>query len=163
MSIRKAAVPALALAVALTGAGFGTFGASQAYAQASTTAPAQQPPAAPHHHADPTRHVEGRIAYLKAELKITDAQAPQFEQVAQAMRQDAQEMAQLHQQLRGDRGKPQNAVERLELRQRFSQLRAQQSDRFLAAFKPLYASLSDQQKKAADEMFAGHHHHHWRG
>jgi LTXXQ motif family protein len=164
MSIRTAAVPALALAVALAGSGLGTLGASRAYAQASTAAPAQQQqPDAHHHRFDPARHVEGRIAYLKAELKITDAQMPQFERVAQAMREDAQERVQLHHQLRADRDKPRSAVERLELRQRFSALRARQSDRFLAAFKPLYASLSDKQKKAADDMFAGHRHHHWRG
>jgi hypothetical protein len=32
------------------------------------------------------RHVEGRIAFLKAELKVTDAQLPLWNPVAGAMR-----------------------------------------------------------------------------
>ena len=35
------------------------------------------------------RHVEGRIAFLKTELKITDAQQPLWNAVADAMRADA--------------------------------------------------------------------------
>ena len=38
------------------------------------------------------RHVEGRIAYLKAELKITDAQAQQWNAFADALRQSAKAM-----------------------------------------------------------------------
>src|SRR6266851_109932 len=69
------------------------------------------------------------------------------------------------QQMRGNRDQPQNAVERLEARSQFASLRAQGSQRFLDAFKPLYASLTDDQKKAADEMLArhGHEHGHERG
>ena len=107
-------------------------------------------------------HIEGRIAFLKAELKITDAQAPQFEKVAQAMRDSAKERAQAFAQFRGDRDKPQTAVERLELRARFDQMRSQQAERFLAAFRPLYQTLSDDQKKAADELLARPRHFHRR-
>src|SRR5579864_6917735 len=85
MSPRKTALP-LALAALLAGtAGMGIPVASDAAAQAATQAP--QPPE--RHRFDPTRHIEGRIAFLKAELKITDAQAPQFDKVAQAMRDNA--------------------------------------------------------------------------
>ena len=38
-------------------------------------------------------HIEGRIAFLKAELKITDAQQPLWNAVADAMRASAQDMA----------------------------------------------------------------------
>ena len=34
-------------------------------------------------------HIEGRIAFLKAELKITDAQLPQWNTFADALRSDA--------------------------------------------------------------------------
>jgi LTXXQ motif family protein len=162
MSVHKA-LPALALAVALAGtAGSAAFTARGALAQASTTAPQAQQQ---ERRFDPGRHVEGRIAFLKAELKITDAQAPQFDRVAQAMRENAQQRHQLFEQYRANRDKPQTAVERLEARVQFGQLRAQQEQRFLAAFKPLYDSLSDEQKKTADELMAsrGHHHGHHRG
>jgi Spy/CpxP family protein refolding chaperone len=158
MSIFRS-VPALALATALAGAAGATgFMAGPAFAQASTTAP-QAP--RQERHVDPGRHVEGRIAFLKAELKITDAQAPQFDRVAQAMRENARERRQLFEQFRADRDKPQSAVERLEARTRISESRAQQEQRFLAAFKPLYDSLSDDQKRTADELLAPRHH--WRG
>lgn len=159
MSIRKAALPALTLAVALAGtAGVGALTARDADAQATTAAPQAQ--AQPERRFDPGRHVEGRIAFLKAELKITDSQAPQFERVAQAMRDNAKEMSQLREQRRADRDKPRSAIESLEARARFGELRTQQTQRFLTAFKPLYASLSDEQKKTADELIGGRRHHH---
>src|SRR5215470_12879039 len=40
-----------------------------------------------------TGHVEGRIAFLKTELKITDAQQPLWSAVADAMRASAKDMA----------------------------------------------------------------------
>ena len=162
MSIRKAALPALALAAALAGtAGIAALSTRDADAQATTTAPQAQD--RPEHRFDPSRHVEGRVAFLKAELKITDDQAPLFERVAQAMRDNAKEMAALHEHLRADRDKPKTAIESLEGRARFGEMRTQQAQRFLAAFKPLYDGLSDQQKKAADELLGGQRHHHHRG
>lgn len=159
MITRKAALPALALAAALAGGtALSTVPIERAAAQATTTP--QQAQQHERHHFSPSRHVEGRIAYLKAELKITNAQEPQFDHVAQAMRDNAKAMDQAFAQMRGDRSQPQNAVERLETRSRFAELRAQASQRYLNAFKPLYASLSDQQKKTADELLAPHHHHH---
>ena len=162
MFTRKPALPALALVAALAGtAGFSTLPARQAAAQAQT-APQQSDQGREHrghHEFSASRHIDGRIAYLKAELKITSAQEPQFERVAQAMRESAAATDQAMQKMRADRDQPKNAVERLEARQQFAALRAQQSQRFLDAFKPLYASLSDDQKKAADDLLARHRHH----
>jgi protein CpxP len=155
MSPRKTVFPALAMAALLSGAGFASLTAPPAAAQA-TTAP-QQAEHHERHHFSPARHVEGRIAFLKAELKITDAQAPQFERLADAMRDNAKTMEQAIGQRRGMRDQPQSAVQRLEARTQFAALRAQSDQRFLDAFKPLYASLSDDQKKAADELLTRHH------
>ncbi len=162
MNIRKRAFPALALAAALAGGtALSTVPTERAAAQAATAPqPTQQHE---RHRISPSQRVEGRIAYLKAELKITDAQAPQFDRLAQAMRDNAKDMDQAFAQMRGNRGQPQNAVERLETRSRFAALRAQATQRYLDAFKPLYASLSDDQKKTADELLAPHRHHHYRG
>lgn len=160
MSPRKTALP-LALAALLAGAaGLSLPTIREAVAQA-TTAP-QQGQQTERHRFDPTRHIEGRIAFLKAELKITDAQAPQFEKVAQAMRDNAKERAQAFAQFRGDRDQTKTALERLEMRARFEQMRSQQAERFLAAFRPLYQTLSDDQKKAADELLARPRHFHRR-
>ncbi len=102
----------------------------------------------------PGRHVEGRIAFLRAELKITDGQQAQWERVAAAMRANAKQMDQIAQQMRANRDQPRSAIEQLERRSQFAETRAGTEKTFLAAFKPLYDSLSDDQKKAADELFA---------
>ncbi|WP_374313015.1 Spy/CpxP family protein refolding chaperone [Dongia sp.] len=41
---------------------------------------------------NPGQHIEGRLAFLKTELKITDAQAPQWNAYADAMRANAKRM-----------------------------------------------------------------------
>ncbi len=46
----------------------------------------------------PSRHLEGRIAFMRAELKITDTQQAHWEQVATAMRASARQMDQMAQQ-----------------------------------------------------------------
>ncbi|MGH7090395.1 MAG: Spy/CpxP family protein refolding chaperone [Stellaceae bacterium] len=109
--------------------------------------------------------IDGRIAFLKAELKIAPAQEPAWNKVAQAMQQNAAERRQLFEQARANRANV-NALQALERRARVSALRAQQTDRFLAAFRPLYDSLSAAQKQTADELlaFRGRHgHFHRRG
>src|SRR5260370_34453495 len=143
MTTGKPALAALALATALAGAaGLGTLPARDAAAQA-TRAPRQTQ--APERHHSASRHIEGRIAYMKAELKISDAQAPQFERVAQAMRDNAKSVDQAMQQRRGNRDQPQNAVERLEARSQFAALPAPGSQRFLDCFKPRFAQPSADQ------------------
>ena len=161
MTNRKFILPALLLAAAVGGTGAITLPMQPAQAQAA--APATQQPQRPPR---PPRasHIEGRIAYLKAELKITPAQEAQFEKVAQALRQNSEERRQAFGQPRPDRSAPPSALQRLEMQARFSALRAQHADRFLAAFRPLYDSFSPDQKKAADELMAPHFHgHHGRG
>ena len=44
-----------------------------------------------------TEHVEGRLAFLKTELKITDAQMPRWNTFAEAVRANAKEMEQVMQ------------------------------------------------------------------
>ena len=109
-----------------------------------------------HHRANfqPGRHIEGRIAFLKTELKITEAQTPAFNAFADVMRANAKAMGERHAQMRGDRDKPANAVERLERRTDMMKRGAEASQRLLDAAKPLYAQLSDEQKATADELMS---------
>lgn len=44
---------------------------------------------------DPARHVEGRLAFLRAELKITEAQTPQWNAFTDALRANAKRMGDL--------------------------------------------------------------------
>jgi LTXXQ motif family protein len=48
---------------------------------------------------DPSQHVEGRLAFLKTELKITDAQAPEWNAYAEAMRTNSERMGELMRQM----------------------------------------------------------------
>jgi protein CpxP len=143
----------LALATLLAGAALLPLGPG-AFAQNAAVA-TQTRPATPHRY-DPLRSVEGRIAEMKVALKISDAQTPQFERVAQAMRDNAKDMAQFREQERALRGKPQSAPAILAARQHYDALRAAEAQHLLDAFQPLYQSLSDEQKKTADALLAPH-------
>ncbi len=44
---------------------------------------------------NPAQHIEGRLAFLKTELKITDAQAPQWNAYADALRANAKQMGEM--------------------------------------------------------------------
>jgi len=148
-------LPAIVLAAALAGGTAVAVGPMVADAQTQ-----QQQPA---HRAafEPGRHIEGRIAYLKTEFKITDAQGLLFEKVANVMRENAKAMGDAAQSLRGDPNQPRTAIARLEARAKFAQLRADSETKMLAAFRPLYQAMSPDQQKAADEMFEHHGHGHF--
>jgi hypothetical protein len=99
-------------------------------------------------------HVEGRLAFLKAELKITDAQSAPWTQFADTLRSTGQKMAQACEAEKKQggsmmSGKPAARLEHME-RHMTAHLEA------VRALKPavdaLYASLSDEQKKAADQL-----------
>jgi vacuolar-type H+-ATPase subunit H len=109
----------------------------------------------------PGQLVDGRIAFLKAELKITPAQETQWQQVAAAMRENANSLDQAIKTARQDRGSM-DAVQRLGLREQFAKVRAENDTRLLAAFKPLYASLSPEQQQVANQLVAPHHERHHR-
>jgi protein CpxP len=157
-----AVISMLALLAGFGGAGLSTQGAFAQSAPPASSAPAQEPMAKPDHpHWSASRHIEGRIAFLKAELGITPQQQAQWDKLAQVMRDNAKELdanfAQMHAQAGTE---THNAVQRLEAQGRFGALKVQESGRFLASFRPLYDSLSDQQKQAADQLFGQHRHHH---
>lgn len=162
MNAFKTSVSALAL-VALAAAGIGAATLAPASAQTNQTTQAAPDKAGHHQHRkfDPAaraRMTEGRIAYVKTVLGITPAQEQAFNSLADAMRANAKERMAAFEQWRGNRDKPKNAVERLEMRAEIGKLRVAGAERVLTAFKPLYASLTPDQQKIADHMFAGHFH-----
>jgi hypothetical protein len=135
-------------------------------ASAQTTPPAVDSGTAQtqaHHHARmlPGQLVDGRIAFLKAELKITPTQETQWQQVATAMRENANALDQAITTARGQRG-TMDAVQRLSQREQFAKVRAENDARLLTAFKPLYASLSPEQQQMANDLVVPHHGWHHR-
>jgi hypothetical protein len=124
------------------------------------------------HHARPSadmiaRLQDGRIAMAKAALKLSDTQlklwAPVEEQIRAAIADRAKLRAEREQARQGAPSK--DLAERLELRSQAMTQRAERMKAFTAAFKSLYASLTDEQKPLAGLVLravGGHHHHHGR-
>jgi hypothetical protein len=100
------------------------------------------------------RHVEGRLAFLKTELKVTDAQLPLWNAVADAIRANAKGMVEMS---GGMMGSLQTATlpEKLAAREKMMTAHLEALHRLKAAVDPLYAALSDEQKKTADELLMG--------
>jgi Spy/CpxP family protein refolding chaperone len=147
----------LAAGALITGLAISGAAGITAVALAQTATPQAAQPSRPHH-----SHIEGRIAFLKTELQITDAQQAQWDKLAAAMRENSQILHQAFEKMRANRDTPGNAVQRLETSAQIAALRAQADQRYLDAFRPLYASLSDDQKQTADELLGHRHHFHRR-
>jgi len=99
-------------------------------------------------------HIDGQLAYLKAELKITDIQLPQWNIFAQAFRAEMQKKAQLCREAmdQARSGVTQNLLDSLkttedQMAKRLDSLRAMR-----AAVQPLYSILTNEQRKTADEI-----------
>jgi hypothetical protein len=86
---------------------------------------------------------------------------PSTNWLAEAMHENANSLDQAIKTARQDRGSM-DAVQRLTLREQFAKVRAENEARLLAAFKPLYASLSPEQQQVANQLVAPHHERHHR-
>ncbi|HWK46524.1 MAG TPA: Spy/CpxP family protein refolding chaperone [Stellaceae bacterium] len=107
----------------------------------------------------PTEHIEGKLAFLKTELKITPAQEPQWGRLAAVIRDGAAKMEQSMARARADRDNA-SAIQRLEMGVAMADARAAEMHAVLDAAQPLYATFTDEQKKAADTLMP---HHGWGG
>lgn len=104
----------------------------------------------------PGRFIEGRLAFLKTELKLTAQQQPLFDKLADEMRTTAKAMQERHAQMQqaSASAKSTSALDKLEKRSAVMKDVTAAQDRYLAVFRPFYQSLSDEQKKTADQLFA---------
>ena len=102
-------------------------------------------------------HVEGRIAFLKAELKITDAQLSQWNTFADSIRSNAQRMGEMRGTMMqgGMMGQTATAPDRLDRMEKMMTAMVEAVRSAKAALGPLYAVLSDEQKKMADTLLHG--------
>ncbi len=99
-----------------------------------------------------SEHVEGRLAFLKTELKITDAQLPLWDNFAQAVRDNAKAMGSMMHG--GVTGMNQSVTlpEKLAIRERMMTAHLEALRKLKTAVDPLYAAFTDEQKKAADQL-----------
>jgi periplasmic protein CpxP/Spy len=116
---------------------------SAAMAQASPAPAAKASPA------DPT---EMRIKSLHDAMQITAVQEPQWQAVAEVMRDNAKTTRALVEE-RLAKAKTMTAIDDLHSYEAIVEAHAAGIKKFADAFEPLYASLSDAQKKRADKAF----------
>lgn len=102
----------------------------------------------------PFEHVEGRIAYLQAELKITDAQSAPWNAFADTMRADAAAMKTMHEGM-GKAGMPTTMPDRIAAQRKMMSARMAMMDHSEASMKALYAALSTEQRTTFDQMMSG--------
>jgi hypothetical protein len=100
-------------------------------------------------------HVEGRLAFLKTELKITDAQLPLWNVVADAIRANAKNMGAMMSGGMMAGSETATLPDKLALREKMMTAHLDGLRRFKAAVDPLYAALSPEQKKTADQLLMG--------
>jgi hypothetical protein len=98
----------------------------------------------------PQQGLDGRLAFLHQQLRITPAQERlwiAFTNVLHDEMQDGRDR-----RVSGERRGSPNVVERLEQQERRLADRTQRTDHTLSALRPLYASFSVEQKRTADRL-----------
>jgi hypothetical protein len=105
-------------------------------------------------------HVEGRIAFLRTELKITDTQGATWNAFAAALRANAQSLGTARGAMMGQTGasqpQGQTLAQRLDAQERWLTARLDGTRAIKIAFTKLHDVLSQDQKKTADELLAPH-------
>jgi hypothetical protein len=101
-----------------------------------------------------TPNVEGRIASLKTELKITDAQTANWNRFAEAMRATAGSMNSMYEQMMQS-GPATTLPARLERRETMLSAHLSRVKALKEALDPLYSSFTDEQKKIASGIMIG--------
>lgn len=111
----------------------------------------------------PGRHVEGKLAFLKTELKIEDDQAEAWEAFAAVVRETDAARAGMWESHRGKRGSMKDREspaldERIDLRLAAMEQRFEIFRNLATATKTLYGELTPEQQEIADNLL-----HHGRG
>jgi hypothetical protein len=107
-----------------------------------------------------TEHVDGRLAYLKAELKLADAQTTQWNAFADAIRAATQKAGQfcasMHEQpASGASTASGGLIAQLGMMERMMSVHLEEVRTVKTATESLFGVLSDEQKKTADQTISG--------
>ncbi|MEM5317871.1 Spy/CpxP family protein refolding chaperone [Paraburkholderia sp. JHI869] len=141
----KKAFVILAASLSMSGA----FAQSAAPAASATAAAASSADVRAAQH---QQRVEERITWLHTQLKITPEQEPQWKAFADVMRSNGETMASLFKQ-RAESESSRNALDDMKQYAQIAQAHADDMQKLVSAFDPLYTSLSPEQKKLADQAF----------
>jgi hypothetical protein len=98
-------------------------------------------------------NVEGHIAFIKAELSLTDAQQKPWDQFADALRTNAKQLSGAPRTMMGGTDAKMPLAARLGQQEKVLSLHLEALKRARAAFEDLNAVLSDEQKKQLEQMF----------
>ncbi|MBI2960168.1 MAG: Spy/CpxP family protein refolding chaperone [Betaproteobacteria bacterium] len=101
---------------------------------------------------NPTAATEGRLAYLKSELKISSTQETAWQAYADQVKQQAETRQAWR---NAPPAVPASAPERMALRTEQMKKNVGQMEETTAAFKDLYAALTPEQKTLADQRLGG--------
>lgn len=102
-----------------------------------------------------TEHAEGRLAFLRAELQITDAQTKAWDDFATAVRDSAKRMM----ENRGAMMSPSTGgqlLSQLDAQEKLLEARLASVRALKTSFASLYEALSPVQKKSVDELLSTH-------
>ena len=98
------------------------------------------------------QRVEEHIKELRAQLQITPAEQPQWEQFANVMRENARGMDQQFTQ-RMQQYPTMNALQNMRSYEQIAQIHAQGLQKLFPAFENLYNSMPQQQQQLTDQVF----------
>lgn len=117
-----------------------------------TPAPPAAAPPAPAANPAATDAVNKRITQLHAALQITADEEPQWQHFADTMRDNAKKMDQDYKD-RAAKFANLSALENMQSYAQIAQEHAEDVQRLVTAFEPLYTAMPDAQKKIADQVF----------
>jgi LTXXQ motif family protein len=98
--------------------------------------------------------IEGRLAFIKTELKISEAQTPQWNAFAGAMRSNAAAMAEMRNMMMSQQSAG-TLPDRLALEDKAVTAHLAALKKTAEAVGQLYKVLNDEQKKTADSIIVG--------
>lgn len=100
----------------------------------------------------PRQHIEGRLAFLKAELKITPQQEQVWSVYADSARASASSMQGMHDQMTSSGNKSSTLPERMQWHEQMMSSRLEGLKKLRLTAVPLYNALSPEQKQIADNL-----------
>jgi protein CpxP len=98
------------------------------------------------------RRVGNHINQLHAQLRITPAEQPQWDQFAQVMRDNARDMDQAFLQ-RGQQYPTMNAMQNMQSYEQIAEAHVRHLQKLVPAFDNLYNAMPEQQKQLTDQVF----------